>query len=362
MGSIPDSPTKRQGGIVLPSTFEEAIEMLLAKDALLEQKDEELAEVRQELGTVRSELETVHEDLDMERDYTKDLRDQLLDMDRRFEVYEQEKIYQHTLFANPDLSSSEKLVLLASRMVVRELRADDDTSLTDFHLNTIAQQTGLTNETVGKKLHRLDAVFNTVEYKPKKVYAGKDRDGKSLFVSDTKLAILPLANQPQAIQLPDAAPRHGGMREKKVCPQCGSDKIQRATHTCCLECKHTLELTVHMVNEESTGLEQSDTDALFMLNEAIENAVPSTNTEVLSVKNQVCTCHHSSENHHDVIQEAHPAPVVALADVETPDYKPAWKCDCRDAYKGWYWSRSVKRWRCTGCHKDASETKAVLSC
>jgi len=306
--------------------------------------------------------ETVEEDLELKQTYIENLNEQLDRAYTNIDRYEREKIYEHDLFSNPDLGSSEKLVLLASRNVIRELRADDDTSLTDFHLSNIASMTGLTTETIGKKLHRLDAVFGTVEYKPKKVYAGRDKEGKSLFVSDTKLAILPLADQPQAIQLPDAAPRHGGVREKKVCPQCGSDKIQRATHTCCLECKHTLELTVHMVNEESTGLEQSDTDALFMLNEAIENAVPSTNTEVPSVENQVCTCHHSSENHHDVIQEAHPAPVVALADGETSDYKPAWKCDCRDAYKGWYWSRSVKRWRCTGCHKDASETKAVLSC
>ena len=132
---------------------------------------------------------------------------------------------------------------------MRELRADDDTSLSDFHLTTIANQTGLTNETVGKKLKRLDDVFNTVEYKPKKVYAGKDKEGKSLFVSDTKLALLPLVDQPQAIQLPETAPRHGGAREKKLCPHCGTDKVQRATHTHCLACKHTLELTVHMVNE-----------------------------------------------------------------------------------------------------------------
>ena len=353
MVSIPDSPTKRQDGIVLPSTLEEAIEMLLAKDALLEQKDEELKTVRQELDIAREDTET-------ERDYTKDLRDQLGDMDHRLDAYVQEQIYQHALFANPDLSSSEKLVLLASRSVVRELRADDDTSLTDFHLTTIAQQTGLTNETVGKKLHRLDAVFNTVEYKPKKVYAGKDKDGKSLFVSDTKLALLPLVDQPQAIQLPDNGPRHGGAREKKVCPHCGSDKVQRATHTSCLSCKHTLELTVHMVNEECVGLEQSDADALFMLNEAVENARPSTtDASIPQVENQPqhCICNHTSENHHDEIV------IVAPVEMqETPEFKPAWKCNCRDAYKGWYWSRSVNRWRCTGCHKDASETrqKAVL--
>ncbi len=309
-----------------------------------------------------AKVEVANEDAELKQTYVENLNEQLDHAYTTIDKYEREKIYEHELFSNPDLGSSEKLVLLASRNVVRELRADDDTSLTDFHLSNIASMTGLTTETIGKKLHRLDAVFGTVEYKPKKVYAGKDKEGKSLFVSDTKLAILPLADQPQAIQLPDAAPRHGGVREKKVCPQCGSDKIQRATHTSCLSCKHTLELTVHMVNEQQEGLEQSDTDALFMLNEAIENAVPSTNTEVPSVENQVCTCHHSSENHHDVIQEAHPAPVVALADIETSDYKPAWKCDCRDAYKGWYWSRSVKRWRCTGCHKDASETKTVLSC
>jgi len=313
-------------------------------------------------STLIKNVEVANEDAELKQTYIENLNEQIDRAESTIDRYEREKIYEHELFSNPDLGSSEKLVLLASRNVIRELRADDDTSLTDFHLNNISSMTGLATETVGKKLHRLDAVFGTVEYKPKKVYAGRDKDGKSLFVSDTKLAILPLADQPQAIQLPDAAPRHGGVREKKVCPQCGSDKIQRATHTCCLECKHTLELTVHMVNEESTGLEQSDTDALFMLNEAIENTVPSTNTEVSSVENQVCTCHHSSENHHDVIQEAHPAPVVALADGETSDYKPAWKCDCRDAYKGWYWSRSVKRWRCTGCHTDASQTKekAVL--
>ena len=101
MISISDGPVKRQGGIVLPSTLEEAIEMLLAKD--------------KELETVRQERDSAYEDLDTERDYTKDLRDQLSDMDRRIEVYVQEQIYQHALFANPDLSSSEKLVLLASR-------------------------------------------------------------------------------------------------------------------------------------------------------------------------------------------------------------------------------------------------------
>jgi len=307
-------------------------------------------------------VEAANEDAELKQTYIENLNEQIDRAESTIDRYEREKIYEHELFSNPDLGSSEKLVLLASRNVIRELRPDDDTSLTDFHLSNIASMTGLTTETIGKKLHRLDAVFGTVEYQPKKVYAGKDKEGKSLFVSDTKLAILPLADQPQAIQLPDTAPRHGGVREKKVCPHCGSDKIQRATHTSCLSCKHTLELTVHMVNEESTGLEQSDTDALFILNEAIENAVPSTNTEVPLVENQVCTCHHTSENHHDAIQDTPPAPVVALADVETPDYKPAWKCDCRDAYKGWYWSRSVKRWRCTGCHTDASETKekAVL--
>ena len=352
MVSIPDSPTKRQGDIVLPSTLDEALAII--------------GGLRQELGSVRQELAMVYEDLDTERDYTKDLRDQLSDMDHRVEVYAQEQIYQLTLFANPDLSSSEKLVLLASRRVVRELRADDDISLTDFHLHTIAQQTGLTNETVGKKLHRLDAVFNTVEYKPKKVYAGKGREGKSLFVSDTKLAILPLADQPQAIQLPDATPRHGGPREKKVCPQCGSDKVQRTTHTHCLECKHTLELTVHMVNEETIGLEQSDTDAVFMLNEAVENATPSTtDTPVPQVEHQPhqCTCTHPSEYYHDENMVIAPLENISLVEMqETPEYKPAWKCNCRDAYKGWYWSSSVKLWRCTGCHKDASVTrqKAVV--
>jgi len=367
MVSIPDSPTKRQDAIEnSPITPEEAKAIIAGLRQEVVAAREEARVAREETKEVRQELETVYEDLDTERDYTKDLRDQLSDMDRRFEVYEQEKIYQYGLFSNPDLSSSEKLVLLASRSVVRELRADDDTSLTDFHLSTIAQQTGLTNETVGKKLKRLDAVFNTVEYKPKKVYAGKDKDNKPVFVSDTKLALLPLVDQPQAIQLPEGAPRQGGAREKKVCPQCGSDKIQRATHTCCLDCKHTLELTIHMVNEESQGLEQSETDALYMLNEAVENAVPSSHEEVSQPENQSqqCTCHHSTENHHDAIQEIVPAPVVTLSDEmqETPEYKPAWKCGCRDAYKGWYWSRSVKRWRCTGCHTDASQTKekAVL--
>ena len=301
------------------------------------------------------------EDVETERDYTKDLRDQLATQDSVLNANIEEKIYQSNLFANPDLSSSEKLVLLASRNVVRELRADDDVSLADFHLNTIANQTGLTTETVGLKLHRLDAVFNTVEYETKKVYAGKDRQGKKLYVSDTKLAILPLADQPQAIQLPETAPRHGGPREKKVCPTCGSDKIQRATHTHCLECKHTLELTVHMVNEEMVGLEQSDADALFMLNTAVENATPSSIDDgVPQTENYShhCTCTQPSENHHDENMVIAPVEAVSLVNTqETPEYKPAWKCSCRDAYKGWYWSSSVKVWRCTGCHKDASATR-----
>jgi len=306
-------------------------------------------------------VETLEEDLDTTQDYNKDLCEQLAGQDTVINAHIQEEIYRHTLFANPDLSSSEKLVLLASRGVVRELRADDDTSLTDFHLNTIAQQTGLTNETVGKKLKRLDDVFNTVEYKTEKVFAGKDKDGKRIFVSDTKLALLPLVDQPQMIQLPDGAPRQGGPREKKVCPACGSDKVQRATHTSCLNCKHTLELTVHMVNEECVGLEQSDADALFMLGEAVQDASHSLTGETpstLSCDTEKCTCAHTSENHHDAI------PVVASVEEtphsetqETPDYKPAWRCDCRDAYKGWYWSRKEKVWMCTGCHKFASKTK-----
>lgn len=362
MVSIPDSPIKRQDAIEnSPITPEEAKAIIAGLRQEVVAAREEARVAREETKEVRQELETVYEDLDTERDYTKDLRDQLSDMDRRFEVYEQERIYQHTLFANPDLSSSEKLVLLASRFVVRELRADDDTSLTDFHLSTIAQQTGLTNETVGKKLKRLDDVFNTVEYKPKKVYAGKDKDNKPVFVSDTKLALLPLIDQPQAIQLPNGAPRQGGPREKKTCPACGSDKIQRATHTSCLNCKHTLELTVHMVNEECVGLEQSDADALFMLDEAVQDGSHSftdATTSTLSCDTKKCTCAHTSENHHDAI------PVVASVEEtphsemqETADYKPAWRCDCRDAYKGWYWSRKEKVWMCTGCHKYASQTK-----
>lgn len=63
MVSIPDSPTKRQDDIVLPSTLEEAIEMLLAKDVLLEQKDKELVVVRQE-------RDSAYEDLDTEREET----------------------------------------------------------------------------------------------------------------------------------------------------------------------------------------------------------------------------------------------------------------------------------------------------
>lgn len=310
-----------------------------------------------------AKVEVANEDAELKQTYIENLNAQIDRADTTIDKYEREKIYEHELFSNPDLGSSEKLVLLASRNVIRELRPDDDTSLTDFHLSNIASMTGLTTETIGKKLHRLDAVFNTVEYKPKKVYAGKDKEGKSLFVSDTKLAILPLADQPRAIQLPDEAPRHGGVREKKVCPQCGSDKIQRATHTCCLECKHTLEVTVHMVNEESQGREQSETDALYILNAAVENALTTTNEEVPPVEQQ-CTCHHPSENNHDAIQEIPRSMSVNHHDVieiETSEYKPAWKCDCRDAYKGWYWSRSVKLWRCTGCHKDARETREKVT-
>ncbi len=367
MVSIPDSPTKRQDAIEnSPSTLAEAEAIIaglrqeaVVKDEMLQAKDELLLAKDKQIGSLEEEV-------DGNQDSMKDLRDQLTDMYQRIDVYVQEEIYRHTLFANPDLSSSEKLVLLSSRGVVRELRADDDTSLTDFHLNTIAQQTGLTNETVGKKLKRLDDVFNTVEYKTEKVFAGKDKDGKRIFVSDTKLALLPLVDQPQMIQLPNGAPRQGGPREKKICPVCKSDKIQRATHTSCLNCKHTLELTVHMVNEESVGLEQSDADALFMLSEAVQDASLSLTDETpltTICDPQKCTCTHSSKNHHDVI------PIVASVESvpscetqETPEYKPAWKCNCRDSYKGWYWSSSVKLWRCTGCHKDASETrqKAVL--
>jgi len=361
MVSIPDSPTKRQDAIEnSPSTLAEAEAIIaglrqeaVVKDEMLQAKDELLLAKDKQIGSLEEEV-------DGNQDSMKDLRDQLTDMYQRIDVYVQEEIYRHTLFANPDLSSSEKLVLLSSRGVVRELRADDDTSLTDFHLNTIAQQTGLTNETVGKKLKRLDDVFNTVEYKTEKVFAGKDKGGKSLFVSDTKLALLPLVDQPQMISLPDGAPRQGGPREKKICPVCKSDKVQRATHTSCLNCKHTLELTVHMVNEESAGLEQSDADALFMLNEAVESASLSLTDETSSVtpcEPQKCTCTHPSENHHDEIPVVASVETVSFEMRETPDYKPAWKCNCRDSYKGWYWSSSVKLWRCTGCHKDARQTK-----
>ena len=178
-----------------------------------------------------------------------ELREQLVRAHQRIEAYEREQTYQEELFSHPDLVSSEKLVLLASRKVVRELRADDDTSLTDIHLTLIAQQTGLTPETVGKKLQRLDTVFHAVQYETKKRNTGKDRSGKPVFVTDTKLALLPLADQPHTLSLPEGSPRQGGPREKKVCPMCGSENIQRTMHTECLNCNHTLSHVEKMVNE-----------------------------------------------------------------------------------------------------------------
>jgi len=204
-----------------------------------------------------------------------DLRQQLVRAEHKNAFYEYEQAYQYGLFCNPDLGSSEKLVLITSRRVIRELRADDDTSLTEVHLNQIAEQTGLTSETVGKKLHRLDTVFHAVSYTTKKRNTGRDASGKSIFVTDTKVALLPLAEQPHTLCLPDGSPRQGGPREKKVCPVCGSEKIKRTVHTRCLNCHHVLAHTEVMLNEQ-----HAEEDRVVVLGEDVVEQLMMNENEV----------------------------------------------------------------------------------
>ena len=269
-----------------------------------------------------------------------ELREQLVRAHQRIEAYEREQSYQEELFSHPDLVSSEKLVLLVGRKVVRELRADDDASLTDIHLTLIAQQTGLTPETVGKKLQRLDTVFHAVQYETKKRNTGKDRSGKPVFVTDTKLALLPLADQPYALSLPEGSPRQGGPREKKVCPKCGSENIQRTMHTGCLNCNHTLSHVEKMVNEPQQ--ESGDVPVQMSMR---ENEVEGT-CEVLDEKTPLNMVNKEEGehtfSHQSVLSTGDPVTtrqqenVLLVAPLAEPDMSGPWCDEALVLYAEWH--------------------------
>jgi len=155
--------------------------------------------------------------------------------------------WEDRLFSNPHLSATHKLALRATRRAVQRGQTHDDQGRTRINLNTIAEQIGVSPDTVGRGLKYLESL-GVVErdLKPEVQENGERWTRIYASVNEEKL------QTPEKI-IPDQPRNHGGPRY--ACPRCGNtDVIIRRRVTLVCTCGHE-----SIISEADTRQEQ-DTD------------------------------------------------------------------------------------------------------
>ncbi len=153
--------------------------------------------------------------------------------------------WEDALFSNPHLSGNHKLEIRATRRAVQRAQTHDAQGRAHINLTTIAEQIGVSPDTMGRGLKVLKqcGVIADQDLKPELQENGERWTRHYVTLNED------LLKRPKEIQLP--APRnHGGNRYH--CQQCGSDqvRIKRRVTLVCKCCQH------ESVIEESEGTQE----------------------------------------------------------------------------------------------------------
>jgi hypothetical protein len=140
--------------------------------------------------------------------------------------------WENTLFSNPNISGNHKLEIRATRYAVQRAQTHDDAGRARINQTTIAQQIGVSPDTMSRGLKFLKqcGVIADHDLRPE-VQENGERWTRHYIKLDEELL-----QRPHEIHPP--APRnHGGQRY--TCQKCGSDKVKikkRVTLVC--KCGH----------------------------------------------------------------------------------------------------------------------------
>jgi DNA-directed RNA polymerase subunit RPC12/RpoP/DNA-binding transcriptional ArsR family regulator len=143
--------------------------------------------------------------------------------------------WEDQLFANPHLSATHKLTLRATRRAAERGQTRDDEGRTRVHLGSIAEQIGVSPDTVSRSLKVL-ASSGAVSRATRAEVDTKTGEMKTHLYAALEERVL---QHPKEIAPP--APRnHGGARY--TCQQCGSQevKIKRQVFLVCKHCQHEI--------------------------------------------------------------------------------------------------------------------------
>ncbi|MBV9690218.1 MAG: hypothetical protein JO202_10980 [Ktedonobacteraceae bacterium] len=152
--------------------------------------------------------------------------------------------WEDRLFSNPHLSATHKLELRATRRAIERGQTHDEQGRTRINLRTIAQQIGVSPDTVGRGLK----LFEQVGVLSRDVQAETQDNGERWTRVYASL-------QEEMLQTPETiappAPRkHGGPRYR--CPKCGSAEVKIQRRLVC-PCGHQSILEEHA--QEAPGQE-----------------------------------------------------------------------------------------------------------
>lgn len=125
--------------------------------------------------------------------------------------------WEDRLFSNPHLSATHKLALRATRRAVQRGQTHDDQGRTRINLNTIAEQIGVSPDTVGRGLKYLESLgIVDRQLKPEVQENGERWTRIYASVNEEKI------QTPEKI-IPEQPRNHGGSRY--ACPRCGNTNV-----------------------------------------------------------------------------------------------------------------------------------------
>ena len=165
---------------------------------------------------------------------------------RRLEL-EQFLRWEDALFANRDLSTSQRLVARATRRAVLDGKARED-GMTYISMEKIARRAGISISTASRGQRDL-AHLGVIE---RKVEETSNREGEQrthIFVKLTDLL-----NTPAKISR-EKPRNHGGRRER--CPSCGSDHLKLVQRVICCDCGTVVKQQEKMLHQEASDEQEA---------------------------------------------------------------------------------------------------------
>jgi hypothetical protein len=166
----------------------------------------------------------------------------------RAEELEGERRYTRDLLANPHLSPSQKITLLAVRDLIRRTGRDIE-QFTEINMTELGKLTGASRHTAGDNVIALTKMGALARREEREQAAG--RFGRKVYKTHIYVA-LTLFTERLAQLRPLEERNHGGKREPRRCPHCGSEDLVQEQRVFCACCKRELDYHLEPVNEGMT--------------------------------------------------------------------------------------------------------------